>query len=42
MHLKQSEDDHIIIGEPFFQKYYSAFDYQKNRIGFAERRKSNE
>lgn len=30
------------MGEPFFKKYYSAFDYTKNRIGIADRRKSDE
>lgn len=42
LHLKLGETNHIIMGEPFFKKYYSAFDYIKNRIGIAERRKSSE
>jgi hypothetical protein len=42
MNIRKSECDYVIVGEPFFQKYYTYFDFQKDEIGIALRRKSIE
>lgn len=36
--IKKSYNNHIIFGEPVFQKYAVFFDYSKNRIGYALKR----
>ncbi len=40
MNIRESEPDnpYMILGEPVFKKYYTAFHYNKNRIGVALRR----
>lgn len=35
--IRQSESNLLIVGEPFFKKYYAYFDYNKNEIGYTER-----
>ena len=42
LNIRQSESEYIIVGEPFFNKYYAAFDYLKNRIGIADRKRGLE
>ena len=36
--IKQSYCKDSIVGEPFFSKYYTYFDYNKNEVGFAFRK----
>ena len=38
--LKTTFQDYAIFGEPFFQKYYTVFDYGRNRIGIGAPRTS--
>lgn len=34
----ENEKSFIILGEPYFQKYFTALDYRNNRVGFAIKR----
>lgn len=38
LNIKQSYCKDSIVGEPFFSKYYTYFDYNKNEVGFAFRK----
>lgn len=35
-------DKYIILGEPFFVKYFVAFDYKSNRVGFTQKMDKSE
>lgn len=34
----EKKQSFILLGEPYFQKYFTALDYQNNRLGFAIKR----
>ena len=38
LNIKQTYNNHAIMGEPLFKHYFCVFDYSKNRIGMAPRR----
>lgn len=38
--IKKTFNNHAILGEPIFHKYFVLLDYNKNRIGFAPKRET--
>jgi hypothetical protein len=40
LNIRESDADnpYLILGEPVFKKYYTAFMYNKNKIGIAMKR----
>lgn len=40
LNIKQTFNNHAIMGEPLFQHYFCVFDYSKNRMGFAPKRET--
>lgn len=38
LNIKKTFNNRVVLGEPIFQKHFVAFDYTKNRFGFANKR----